>query len=172
VLAPPVPGIGNRVLTAHAQGEFWYQAFHRLELAERLVGGRPDAVRAYLRHFWDHWSGPAFALADTDLDALVEDYALRGAFTASIAWYRAGSGTVAMSVAERPPAPADRIAQPTRVLWPEHDPLFPIAWGDRLDQHFARVTVTRLPGSGHFVPLEAPEALAGAIRESAARHLQ
>jgi pimeloyl-ACP methyl ester carboxylesterase len=171
VLAPPFPGVGVRVLTADAQREFWYQPFHRLALAERLLDGRPDAVRAYLRHFWDHWSGPAFALADTDLDALVKDYAQPGAFTASIAWYRAGAGMVAMSVAERAPAPRDRIAQPTRVLWPEHDPLFPVEWGDRLDEHFARVTLTRLPDSGHFMPLEAPEALAGAIRESAAQHL-
>ena len=71
---------------------------------------------------------------------------------------------VATSLAERAPAPADRIAQPTRVLWPEHDPLFPPAWGDRLDTFFADLTVTPLPGAGHFSPLEAPQAFAGAIR--------
>jgi hypothetical protein len=60
VIAPPLPGVGNRVLSADAQREFWYQPFHRLELSERLIDGRPDAVRTYLEHFWTHWSGPAY----------------------------------------------------------------------------------------------------------------
>ena len=25
-----------------------------------LIDGKPDAVRAYLRHFWSHWSGPGY----------------------------------------------------------------------------------------------------------------
>ncbi|WP_448628064.1 alpha/beta fold hydrolase [Geodermatophilus sp. URMC 64] len=164
VVTPPVPGVGRRVLTPEAQREFWYQPFHRLPLAEHLLDGRRDALRVYLRHFWDHWSGPAFALADEDLDRLVDRYAAPGAFTASIGWYRAGSGTVATALAERPPEPADRIRPPTRVLWPEYDPLFPPAWGDRLGEFFADVAVTPLPGIGHFAPLEAPEALATAVR--------
>jgi pimeloyl-ACP methyl ester carboxylesterase len=162
VIAPPLPGAGERVLTPDAQREFWYQAFHQLALAESLVDGKPDAVRAYLRHFWSHWSGPSFQLADADLDALVDGYAAPGAFTASIAWYRAGSGTVAASLAET--VPEDRIAQPTQVLWPDHDPLFPRHWSDRLDAFFSDATVTAVPHAGHFVPLEAPGAFASALR--------
>ena len=30
VLSPPLPGVGNRVLSPQAQREFWYQAFHQL----------------------------------------------------------------------------------------------------------------------------------------------
>ena len=52
VLSPPLPGAGDRVLTAEAQREFWYQPFHALGLVEELLDGRPEAVRAYLRHFW------------------------------------------------------------------------------------------------------------------------
>lgn len=163
VVAPPLPGIGRRVLDPGAQAEFWYQAFHRLPLIEELVDGDPAAVRAYLQHFWTHWSGPAFALDDAALDHLVDVYAAPSAFTASIAWYRAGSGSVARSLAERAPAPADRLAVPTTVLWPEHDPLFPRAWSDRLGEFFADVTLERVAGAGHFVPLEAPEAFAAAI---------
>jgi pimeloyl-ACP methyl ester carboxylesterase len=164
VLSPPMPGAGERVLTADAQREFWYQGFHRLGLAEELVDGDPARVRAYLRHFWSHWSGPGFELEHAELDRLVERYGAPGAFTASIGWYRAGAGTVATSLHERAPAPADRIAAPTTVLWPEHDPLFPPAWGDRLGAFFADVTVRALPGVGHFTPLEAPGALAQAVR--------
>ena len=151
------------MLSPSAQREFWYQAFHQLELAEALVDGDPAAIRAYLRHFWTHWSGPAFVLDDAALDHLVEAYATPGAFTASIAWYRAGSGMVAQSLAETAPEPRDRIAVPTTVLWPEHDPLFPPAWSDRLGDFFADVTLQRLPGAGHFTPLEAPDAFAAAI---------
>ena len=166
VLAPPLPGIGQRILSPVAMREFWYQPFHRLELAERLIDGNPGAVRDYLRHFWDHWGGPGLTVSDADLDALVEHYAPPGAFVASINWYRGGSGGVAMSLSEQVPAPEDRIAVPTRVRWPEHDPLFPREWSDRLDEFFAAVTITDMPGTGHFSPLEAPEAFAAAIREA------
>src|ERR1700733_6050975 len=168
VLSPPLPGSGDRVLAPEAGREFWYQAFHQLSLIEEIIDGRPEAVRAYLRHFWSHWSGPSFVPADAPLDRLVGVYGAPGAFTASISWYRAGSGTVARSLAEVPPAPDERIAVPTTVFWPEHDPLFPPAWSDRLGEFFADATLTPLPGVGHFVPLEAPQDLAAAIRAALA----
>ena len=58
---------------------------------------------------------------------------------------------------------------PTTVLWPEHDPLFPVAWSDRLDEFFADVDVQVLAGVGHFVPLQAPDAVADAIRRRLGR---
>jgi pimeloyl-ACP methyl ester carboxylesterase len=166
VLAPPLPGIGQRILSPDAMREFWYQPFHRLDLAERLIDGNTEAVHAYLRHFWEHWSGPDFEPAEADLDALVEHYAAPGAFAASINWYRGGSGGVAVSLSEQIPDPADRIQTPTRVLWPEHDPLFPREWADRIGDFFANARLTDLPGAGHFSPLEAPRAFAEAIREA------
>ena len=166
VLAPPLPGIGERILTPDAQREFWYQPFHRLDLAERLIDGRPDAVREYLRHFWTHWSGPGFTLTEEHLDHLVAAYAEPGAFLASIAWYRAGAGAIAHSLAERPPSPADRITTPTTVLWPEHDPLFPRAWSDRIGDFFADVDLRYADGAGHFTPLECPQVFAAALREA------
>jgi pimeloyl-ACP methyl ester carboxylesterase len=167
VLSPPLPGIGDRILTAQAQQEFWYRPFHQLELAEDLLDGHPDAVRAYLRHFWSHGSGPDFELADDHLDHLVSVYAEPGAFTASIGWYRASAGSVARSVAERAPQPADRITVPTTVLWPEHDPLFPTAWSDRLDDFFANARLVYIDGVGHFTPLECPHEFAAALATAA-----
>jgi pimeloyl-ACP methyl ester carboxylesterase len=166
VLSPPLPGAGDRVLTAGAQREFWYQPFHVLGLVEELLDGRPEAVRAYLRHFWSHWSGPSFEPDGRRLDHLAGVYGPPGAMTASVAWYRAGSGMVATSLAERAPAPADRIAVPTTVLWPEHDPLFPPAWSDRLAEFFSAASPEQLAGAGHFTPVEAPEAFAAAIRRA------
>ena len=163
VIAPPLPGIGDRILAPEAQREFWYQAFHNLELSSQLVDGRPEAVRAYLRYFWSHWSGPGYEPDAEHLDHLVSVYAAPGAFTASIAWYRAGAGAVAASLAERAPAARDRITVPTTVLWPEHDPLFPVEWSDRIGQFFATARLSRLDGVGHFSPLEAPERFAAAV---------
>ena len=121
------------------------------------------AVRAYLAHFWNHWSGPDYTPTDARLDHLAAAYGEPGAMTASIGWYRAGSGGVASALAET--APEQRIATPTTVLWQEHDPLFPRAWSDRLDVFFSAVDLRWLDGAGHFTPLEAPEVFAAAIRE-------
>jgi pimeloyl-ACP methyl ester carboxylesterase len=167
VVAPPLPGIGARILDAAAQREFWYQAFHQLTLAEQLIDGQPDAVRSYLGYFWSHWSGPSFELPDADLDRLVGHYAPPGAFTASIGWYRAGAGSVARSLAEQAPPPAEKVHVPTTVLWPEHDPLFPTVWSDRLEDFFDQVRLRPLPSAGHFSPLEAPDAFAEEIRAAA-----
>ncbi len=169
VLAPPLPGAGERVLTPDGQREFWYQAFHHLPLAQRLLDGNRDAVRTYLDHFWSHWSGPGFAADPGELDRLADLYGRPGAFVASVNWYRAGAGTVAMATRERPPPPADRLASPTTVLWPEHDPLFPRTWADRVGQWFSDAEVRPLDGVGHFVPLEAPDAFAGALLERLGR---
>lgn len=163
VVTPPLPGAGRRVLEPLSQREFWYQSFHQMDLAEQLIDGQPDAVRAYLSHFWTHWSGPDFTPSPARLDALVSRYGAPGAFAASIGWYRAGSGMVATSLAEQPPQ--QRITVPTTVLWPEHDPLFPRAWEDRLDEWFTDLDLRPVDGAGHFVPIEAPDVFAAAIAE-------
>src|SRR2546428_90181 len=99
---------------------------------------------------------PGFGESPKPLDHLVSVSGPRGAFTASIAWYRAGAGSVAASLAEQVPDPGDRVAVPTTVLWPEHDPLFPREWSDRIGEFFADARLTWLDGAGHFSALEAP----------------
>jgi pimeloyl-ACP methyl ester carboxylesterase len=165
VLAPPMPGAGARLIEPGQLPQRWYQDFHRLDLAEQLLDGDPVAVRANLAHFWSHWSGPGYEPEADALDHLAEVYGAPGAFVASISWYRARGSAVPRALAEQAPAPEDRLATPITVLWPEHDPLFPRAWGDRLDEFFADVTLRDLEGAGHFSPLEAPEQFASAIRE-------
>jgi pimeloyl-ACP methyl ester carboxylesterase len=169
VLSPPMPGAGERVLTADAQREFWYQGFHRLGLAEALVDGDPARVRAYLRHFWSHWSADGWEPPADELDRLVAAYSAPGAFAASINWYRAGAGAIARSLAETAPANEERIAPPTLVVWGDQEPLFPLEWADRIGEFFADATLEVLPGIGHFTPLEAPDAVADGVRRMLAR---
>ena len=118
VVTPPVPGVGRRVLEPDAQRAFWYQTSTGCRSPTKLLDGSPAAVRAYLRHFWDAWSAPGWALPDEDLDALAARYAEPGALTASLGWYRAGAGTVARSLGETPPDAGARIATPTAVSGP------------------------------------------------------
>ncbi len=49
------------------------------------------------------------------------------------------------------------------MLWPEHDPLFPREWSDRIGEFFAAARLTWLDGAGHFSPLEAPGEFAAAV---------
>jgi pimeloyl-ACP methyl ester carboxylesterase len=160
VLTPPVPGAGMRVFGPGPFAEFWYQAFHRLPLSAALIDGNPAAVREYLGHFWSHWSGPSYSLPSPDLEHLVSVYSPPGAFTASIQVYRSGAGTAARAVSETTPSPAERIATPAVVLWPEFDPLFPREWSDRIDDYFSQARLRFVDGVGHFVPLENPAVLA------------
>jgi pimeloyl-ACP methyl ester carboxylesterase len=169
VISPPVPGIGERIFGVDPQREFWYQQFHQLPVIEELVDGKPAAVRAYLNHFWVHWSGPDYTPDEADLDHLVSVYGSPGAFTASINWYRAGAGSVAASAAEKTPAPEQRIGVPATVLWPEHDPLFPRAWSDRLDDFFSDVELRTVDGVGHFAPVEYPRQVVDAILQAVRR---
>ncbi|HEX3733370.1 MAG TPA: alpha/beta hydrolase, partial [Mycobacteriales bacterium] len=165
ILAPPLPGIGKRILTPNAQHEFWYQSFHQLALCEQLIADEISA-RTYLAHFWNHWSGPGFVLDGSHLDRLAYSYSAPGAFRASIAWYRAGAGSIATSADESPPPAEERIQPSTTVLWPSHDPLFPRAWSDRLDQYFCDFVIRPVSGAGHFAPLEYPQLVADAIADT------
>jgi pimeloyl-ACP methyl ester carboxylesterase len=116
VLCPPLPGAGERVLSPGAQREFWYQAFRQLDLAAELIDGNGSATHAYLRHFWTHWSGPAYRHPEAALKRLLELYEPPGAFTASIGWYRAGSARS---------RPVSRTCRPTERadLRAHHSPL-------------------------------------------------
>jgi hypothetical protein len=51
---------------------------------------------------------------------------------------------------------------PTCIRWAEHDPLFPYAWTDRLNETFSDLDLARFPGVGHFPHREDPDrAVAG-----------
>jgi len=166
VLSPPLPGAGDRLLGADVSSELWYYGFHRSGLAEVLLDGDRDRVRAYLQDRWQHWSGPGFQLPPADLDHLVDVYGGPGDFAASVAWYHAGEGLIARSVAEQAPDEAGRLKIPVRVLWPEFDLTFPRVFADRLGEFFGTVDVTWADGVGHFTPLEAPDVLARLIGEA------
>ena len=145
VVSPPLPGAGRRILSPEAMREFWYQGFHQLPLIEQILDGDPVAVRAYLAHFWNHWSGPDYT-RHADRPRLDRD--------------RRPAGSPERGGDDRS---ADRDAHHGAVAGAR--PALPRAWSDRLDVFFSDVDLRWLDGAGHFTPLEAPEVFAAAIRE-------
>jgi pimeloyl-ACP methyl ester carboxylesterase len=153
VVTPAFPAMQRFATAPEMAPHYWYQHFHRLELSKQLLDGRPEDVHAYLAHIWRTWAAQDLT-GDVDFAALVDDYARPGAFTASVAWYTANpSGSQ---------APIDTRAI---VLWGEQDPLFPVAWAESVGESFTDAELRVLPGAGHFLPLEAPEAFADAVKE-------
>jgi pimeloyl-ACP methyl ester carboxylesterase len=149
-------GVTGAVLAGYDIGSF---------IAQTTARNRPDLVRALVvEHFWNHWSGPGYTVDDSRIDHLTDVYSAPGAFIASIMWYRSSGNPVTSYAHEQTPERNDRLATPTKVLWQEHDPIFPVAWADRLDDFFADHRFEPLPGVGHFTPLEAAGAFAAAIR--------
>jgi pimeloyl-ACP methyl ester carboxylesterase len=154
VLSPPYSGIGRRSLEPKHVGEAWYRYLHRLPVADAMLDGNRPAVEAYLTHFWTHWAATGDLVRRPAFAEVVDRYAQPGAMTAGFEWYRQN----ARVTGETP------VTVPTRMLWPDQDPLFPVEWADALDDWFTDVELVVLPGAGHFVPLEAPDAVVDAIR--------
>lgn len=161
LLNPPYPGIGKRRYEPTAQREFWYQHFHNLPWADRLVGHDRETVSLYLAHFYDHWTGKKDAIRPAEFEAIVDTYSRPGAFQASIAYYRARAASRAREASVDPGQV--RVELPTSVLWGEADPVIPISWSDRLTEFFTDLSFQELPGIGHFVPVEAPDQVADAV---------
>lgn len=172
VVSPPLPGAGDRVLNLKEAMEFWYTSLHNLDLFNTLVDGKRDASRAYLHHFWSHWSGPNYVVDEARIDHLADVYSVPGAFAASVAWYRSSGNPVTAYATETAPAKANRLATPTTILWQETDPIFPVAWSDRLSDFFVNYTLYRLPGVGHFTPLEATETFASEVLKALKKQLE
>jgi pimeloyl-ACP methyl ester carboxylesterase len=55
------------------------------------------------------------------------------------------------------------IDVPTRVIWGERDPFFPVAVGRRTAARIPNARFEVLKGCGHFLPMEDPEGVAAAI---------
>ena len=150
-VTPAFPAMQHHAVAPEMARHYWYQHFHRLPLSSQLIDGKPDAVRAYLTHIWTTWASRDLT-GDDAFAALVDEYARPGAFTASVAWYLANpSGSQAP------------IATRTIVLWGDADPLFPAEWADSVGESFSDAELRLLPGAGHFLPLEAPDAFADAV---------
>ena len=62
-------------------------------------------------------------------------------------------------------AQMELITRPVKLLWGSEDTEVPVDIAERAVGVFPRATLTVLPGVGHLVPVEAPEAMSQALRE-------
>lgn len=161
---PPYPGIGERRHRPDVYPEFWYQQLHALPWAESLIAHSRATVRIYLRHFLDHWSGPGWSISDAELEHLVDAFATENDMRGSFAYYRARAATRAAEASQEPALL--RLRQPAFVCWGRADPLMRSEWSDRLAEYFDLQSLELLEQVGHFVPLEAPDAVARNVRRA------
>jgi pimeloyl-ACP methyl ester carboxylesterase len=157
---PVYPGIGARLFGPDRMGEIWYLMFHQLPWAEELVGSSRRATEIYLRHFLSHWSYDKSAWTDDEVEQFVKAFSQPGALRGGFNCYRAVFRAAGRGLGGSPV-----IAAPTLVLWAENDPIFPIAWTDKLSHFFSNLTLRRVPQCGHWVQREKPELVNQAIAE-------
>ena len=155
------PGIGPRMAEPERLNNIWYQSFHQMEMAPRIIGASRESCGLYIGHFLKTWSHCKDAFDDV-LDAFTDNFMKSGNLAGGFAHYRAAhSGRIRMLKGEAPTlAPID---VPTCVRWAEHDPLFPYAWTDRLGESFSNLDLAMFAGVGHFPHREDPDRAAAAI---------
>ncbi len=114
-------------------------------------------------------------LEESERQAMLADWADPEAAIAMLNWYRASPMEVLPMDApfELPanwtPFPLPKQTIPTLVVWAMDDFALPPANLDGLDELITDLTVARIPGSGHFVQWEAPEAFNAALSAFLAR---
>ena len=155
------PGIGSRMGAPDRLNEIWYQSFNQMDMAPMLVGASQQTCQTFISHFLRHWSHRKSAFDDV-LPAFTENFLKPGNLVGGFAHYRAThAGRIAMMKDEAPNLP--RITAPACVRWAEHDPLFPYAWTDRLEETFADLDLALFPNVGHFPHREDPDRAAAEI---------
>ena len=96
-----------------------------------------------------------------EFQAIVDTFARPNALRASFGWYRA---TYKDETEPSARAPEDPIPITTVVRWGELDPVKPTSWAEGIEQTFPNLDFRYVPGTGHFVPFEAPYETVAAIR--------
>ncbi|OAF17399.1 alpha/beta fold hydrolase [Bradyrhizobium neotropicale] len=155
------PGIGPRMAAPDRLNHIWYQSFHQMEMAPRLVGANRESCRLYVSHFLKGWAHRKDAFDDV-LDDFADNFVKDGNLAGGFAYYRAAhAARIKTMQGETPQLPP--IAVPTCIRWAEHDPLFPYAWTDRLGETFGDFDLAMFGDVGHFPHRENPDHAASEI---------
>jgi pimeloyl-ACP methyl ester carboxylesterase len=150
----PYPGIGRRWIEGGQMRRSWYMWFQQTKLALELVGHSRETIAIYMRYCLIGGSVNKQAF-DDNFDAFVDNMAAPGNLQGGFNWY--------ISHAKPVPPPSGPITIPTKILWPERDAVFPVAWMDRLPEYFTNLDASIFPGVGHFPHQEAPDRAAAEI---------
>jgi pimeloyl-ACP methyl ester carboxylesterase len=130
----------------------WHFMFNQLpDLPEMLIQGREEA---YLSWMFEQW---AFHLERVAVDSYIQAYSVPGAIRAGLAYYRALPETIAQNIRRA----AQRLPMPVLAVGGEHAAAD--AQREMMESVTTNLTGVVIPGSGHFVPEEAPELLVNAF---------
>ncbi|WP_420606080.1 alpha/beta fold hydrolase [Novosphingopyxis sp.] len=124
-----------------------------------LVGLLAKAVK------WERSTG----MPDAERDRLLADWQDRDAAFGMLNWYRASAVVVpAMDMDAPMPEFARRdfpkVTIPTLVIWALDDLALPPVNIEGMDKLVTDMTLAKVPGSGHFVPWEAPDRVIEAMK--------
>lgn len=162
----PYPGIGQRWYASDHVSEVWYQTFHQMPWAARLVGSSRETCAIYVRHFLTHWTARLKDRTEPfsdDFEDWVDNFMRPGNLQGGFNWYLSVHETrLAIARGELPAPPP--IPAPTSVLWGRHDPVLKCEWSDRIPEFFPNSTVAICENAGHFVQYEAPDEAAAVVR--------
>lgn len=152
----PYPGIGRRWIEGGQLKSSWYMWFHQSKLALDLVGHSRETLEIYMKFVLVGGSHNKHAFDDNFAD-FVDNMAATGNLQGGFNWY--------ISTARATQPPTTPITIPTRILWPAHDAVFPVAWMDRLGEFFSDLTASINQDAGHFPHQEKPVESAAAIAD-------
>lgn len=156
----PHPQIGRRFLEHGHYRELWYQSFHQLPWAAKLVGHTRETCRLYFSHFLRHWSVRQ-EWVEQALEPWVDNFMKPGNLQGGFNWYI--SNQAARLAAIRGDVSAlPRIGVPACVRWGD-SAVLPATWGGTLGEVFENLDFAPFPGVGHFPHREDPDRAAGAI---------
>ena len=140
------------------QRRSWYLAAYQApELPERMLLRNEAAA---LRRLFLQQAGDPSTFPDAVVDVFAQAAMQPGAMTAMLNWYRAAP------LNPRPrwlPYQAT-VEVPTLIIWGEEDRTLGLETLDGTEEFVPDLTVRRLPGIGHWVQQEAPDAVNEALR--------
>ncbi|CAN5126691.1 alpha/beta hydrolase [soil metagenome] len=146
------------------EGSQYIRAF-RTPGMENYLAADPGA-------FFDRIFGPsglASATTAEERTAYLDEWSQPGAILAMLNWYRAAQ-IVVPAMDENPERPAflsapfPTVKVPTLVIWGMADKALTPALLDGLDALVDDLTIVEIPGAGHFVTWEKPQAVIEALR--------
>lgn len=156
----PHPHIGRRFLDAGHFREIWYQSFHQLPWAAKVVGASRETCRLYFEHFLRHWSVRQ-EWVEPAIEPWVDNFMKPGNLQGGFNWYISQAAARLATIQGHAPR-LPKITVPACVRWGD-SAVLPSAWGDTLNETFADLDFQPLPGVGHFPHREDPELAATEI---------
>ncbi|QNM82340.1 alpha/beta hydrolase [Sphingomonas sabuli] len=144
--------------------------------SQYITAFRAERIEDYIRHQGFGWFFDKSFADHVDLSIVpaaerqryIDDWSRPGALTAMLNWYRASPMIVplpgeAAATPEWAAAFTRTVDVPTLVIWGMRDPALLPAQLVGLEELVQDLQIERIEDAGHFVPWEAPEAVAEAL---------